>query len=294
MESKKRIRANLRLELESTAQEIKDLENNLKKNPDDEELKSKLEELQKYYEKLERQYEAISGIDVESASTLKPIKKMETKHASFLKRILLSVGALLLASGYYNMMLHALESKEIDSVILDISSGFLVANEDVLINSMLGELASQIIIGTIAGGTLLLVIGFLLENRTRQDLIETIAFVAVNSILVYSIVGDYLGYLKPSDVKWLYFENPLIVADVLILLGLIIFITAFSPRMVKDYFVLGWIEGLLVFIAGGLFVYGIYLGGTENIFYQWPNAFLLMFSAMIIRSLRSLLKINLE
>lgn len=289
MESNKRIRANIRLELETRAREIEDLEEEIKKEPSPEK-EEKLQELKEYYEKLKKHYESISGMDLETASKLKVINISRVKSASWLKRIILSISAFILAGGYYNMMIQGLEGYELNEVIIDFSSGFLVPNFTTLLNKMVLEPAIFIIIGLLIGGSVFNFAGILLPQTNKFEIIEGIGIGVLNAILAYSLVGFYLDLLDYGDIEWIFHTMAHVIGSIMIILGLLIFISSIkSTPEINDFKVLGILEGIFVTAGGGAYLYG-YVLGEMNVLYQWPNTFLLLFSAFFVRGMRMLLK----
>ncbi len=289
MESNKRIRANIRLELETRAREIEDLENEIKKNPSPEK-EEKLKELQEYYEKLKKHYESISGMDLETASKLKVINIRRVKNASWLKRIYLSISAFILAGGYYNMMVQGLEGYELNEVIIDVSSGFLVPNFSTLIDKLVLEPAIFLIMGFLIAGSVFNFSGSLLPKSNKFDILEGIVIGILNTVLTYSLLGYYLDLLAKSDIEWIFNTMAPLVGGLIIFEAIFVFLAAFqSSSEINDFKVLGFLEAIFSLAAGSAFLYGYFLG-DQYFLYQWPNTFLLLFSAFLVRGIRMLLK----
>ena len=289
VESKKRIRANIRLELETRAREIEDLENEIKKDPSPEK-EERLAELREYYEKLKAHYETISGMDLETASKLKVINLTTVRNASWLKRIYLSISAFLLAGGYYNLMIQGLEGYELNDVIIDISSGFLVNNFLFFLTKLVSEPAIFLILGLLISGSIFNLSGSFIPHRTNSDLLEGLMIGVLNLVLTYSLLGYYIDLLGKSDIEWIFYTMAFVVGALIILVAFSVFLAAFkSTAEINDFKVLGFLEAIFLFVAGTAYIYG-YVLGDENILYQWPNTFLLLFSAFLVRGIRMLLK----
>ncbi len=290
MESKRRIRQNLRLEIESTAREIQELEEELSSNPSPEKEQN-LEKLKSYYDKLQKQYESISGMDLETASKLKSIKVTNSSSSSWTKKLILSISALLMAGGFYNMMLQALQGYTINEVIIDISSGFLVSDFDKLIAKTLTDPALTIIVATVLSGSILNLIGELLPSSKQIDWIEAGMIFIVGIVMSYSLLGNLLGLMSEGDIRWIFIDFAFTVAFILLLAGIAVgFASLLSTPEWNDYKVLGIIEALFIIAASGSYFLGIILGGDQNILYQWPNIFLLLLTAMSIRTIRMLIR----
>ncbi len=290
MDSQKRIRANLRLEIEATSREIHNVNEKLAKDKTNADLLKKRNDLEEYYTKLHKQYEQIAGVDLDSVSQISHLKDTPIVTANWVKRIIMLIGSSLFMGGFYNLILHAVGSFDPFFVLENYLAQIHVNTFSELWNTIIYQYSPILIGGSLLGGGVFLFISILLlRGKNIFIVLESFGFLGISAVLSYSFIAYYFGYMTVYDIEWLYITSDLYLGAGISVMGLLIVLSSVSKRVINDYYVLGIFEGIFWLSSGGMYIYASIQNSNQFILYNWANTFVLLLVAMSLRFVRGLI-----
>lgn len=291
MDSQRRIRTSLRLELESTSKELQALEEQLEKGETDPEVVKRAEELREYKKKLETQYEEVAGITSEKAAKLE-LEEPEKVSSATVKILLSLLTSALMAAGAYNIALHGVDGFA-PTDLLDQIMGSSLTSEISIIQSMAFEDSSIILIGIFGGAMLLYLISLLFKPRGRMLQFKTLFDIITAYWLSYGLFFIYFELPGIGDdiyaIQWSFREAYYVFGGILILNGLFTLLSSFGQ--IKGAFnFFAFLEALLILGAGGYYLGLMAIDAT--LLEVWPLTFTLLLFAYVMATLKSLFYSN--
>lgn len=284
MESNKRIRMNIRLELDATNNELKMIDETLKKGKKDELMEKRAEELRAYQKKLQSQYEAVAGRSAISAAHLDGERRLN-EGLPIYKKLTGAVTALVFFALFYNLALQALTAYGPMDYINSLSTTgdltFLNVMQSI-VNSV--ELLTYL---AIAGITLAFITGLMTFKR-KALVLDSILNIALIVVFTYPIIGTFFEINKIGDISWLYYPGHGYVAAVLAIVA-VVKLAIFIPSKKFKIILPNIIEGVLILSAGLSLFLAADTGDVQNIYNVWLINYSLLLGSSLFATIKYLL-----
>jgi hypothetical protein len=256
MDSERRIRTSLRLELETTASELSRLEKEIAKGNSKPEVLQQEKELREYYKKLEDQYNQVSGGQT-------PITSVSKKKRNIVSLILSLLGSSALVFGFYNLGMQTVTNYTPLGLWAGINGIGLIAS-DVVLASNLKYSALLLAIGFGVAG--LCALGLGLSNlKSRGTLVESIGMLVMTVWMAYGSIGVLAGMITEWDSLYALKDGWLRI--------IVCFGTYAAALLISIILHKNILTKLLSFLQAGLvigFCTLFYLQDLGRVFETWP------------------------